>query len=162
MEISKRSGTKGGLPDFWSENEVRQLFGDHAFEKMREAGLEFSVQPVLCAEQVMEWGHWRERMGAKPPKVVPLSVDPVTETLTYKGKDFDFDRTLALVLKCLIDANGEIRSTSDIKKMFPDEPWEERLDVTIKRRLAKHPSGVGDLVESVSKRGYRFRIEACE
>nr|ADY58598.1 hypothetical protein Plabr_0977 [Rubinisphaera brasiliensis DSM 5305] len=67
-----------------------------------------------------------------------------------------------LVLKCLIDARGEVRSTGDIKREFPDEPWEERLDLTIKRKLIPHRSGVGGHVKPVFKRGYRLCFDSCE
>ncbi len=78
------------------------------------------------------------------------------EQVTFRDKTYSLDRPLAIILKSLVDANGEIRSTGDIKKAHPAEPWEERLDLTIQRKLMKHASGIGGLIESVAKKGYRI------
>ena len=157
LEFSRRFGVKGGLHDFWSEKELVELFGHEKFEAMREAGLNFTTQPVLSADEVSSWMKWLADQSQKPRKSPNIIVDVEKEEVTYHGKTYPLDRTLALILKCLLDAHGEIRSTTDIVKAFPDEPWEERLDLTIRRRLLKHPSGIGELIESVPKKGYRIR-----
>ena len=59
-------------------------------------------------------------------------------------------------------AKGEIRSTGDMRRAYPNEPWEKRLDQTIKRKLLKHCSGVGDVIESVDKKGYRLKLSRRE
>lgn len=161
LEFGKDFGKKGGIPDFVSETEVRQMYGDDGFQLLKNAGLKSSMQPVFSGLEVMGFGRSLNN-DAVPLKRLPTSVDVEAETVTFNDTTYDCDRSIALVLKCLIDARGEIRSTGDIKRAFPDEPWEERLDLTIKRKLLEHQSGVGQFVESVSKRGYRFRIEACE
>lgn len=161
LELIKEFGHKGGIQDFVSENEIRQLFGDDGFERLRKAGLKSSMQPVFRFEQVLEFQGLVAQNGTTP-KPLPITVNPDEETLTYKGRTFECERSVALVLKCLIDAGGEIRSTSDIRNTFSTEPLEDRLDLTIKRKLIPHHSGVGDLVESVQTRGFRFRVEDCE
>ena len=161
LKFCKEFGLKGGIQEFVSENEIRQLFGDEGFEQLRNAGLESSMQPVFRFEQVLALQGELSQKGTTI-KPLPIIVNADEETLTYKGKTFACERTIALVLKCLIDAGGEIRSTSDIRNTFPTEPLEDRLDLTIKRKLIPHHSGVGDLVESVKTRGFRFRVEDCE
>lgn len=151
-----------GLHHFWSQNELQWLFGDQAFEKLLCAGMKLSLQPVLSVDEVLSWNRWLQDRKHVARRIPCIDVDPESETLTHAGKLYHCDRPIALILKCLIDADGEIRSTSDIKNTFPEEPWEERLDLTIKRKLKTHSSGVGELIESVSKRGYRLRTEMCE
>ena len=161
LEFNKTSGCKGGIQDFASETELRQLFGDDGFERLIKAGLKSSMQPVFRFEQVLALQGEVSQYGTTI-KPLPITVNPDEETLFYKSKTFECERTIALVLKCLIDAGGEIRSTSDIKNSFPTELFENRLDITIKRKLISHHSGVGDLVESVKTRGFRFRVEDFE
>jgi len=161
LEFGQAVGSKGGIPDFVSESEIRQLYGDVGFDRLMNAGLKSSMQPVFSGLEVMGFGRELSN-SATPARPIPVSVDVEAETITFNGTTYDCDRSITLVLKCLIDARGEIRSTGDIKRAFPDEPWEERLDLTINRKLMEHRSGVGSLVESVKTRGYRLRIEASE
>lgn len=161
LEFINEFGCKGGVQEFVSETELRQLFGDDGFERLRKAGLKSSMQPVFRFEQVLEFQGLVAQNGTTP-KPLQIIVNADEETLTYKGKTFACERSIALVLKCLIDAGGEIRSTSDIRNTFPTELFENRLDITIKRKLISHHSGVGDLVESVKTRGFRFRVEDFE
>ncbi len=161
LEFGKEFGQKGGIQDFVSESEVRQMYGDDGFERLKDAGLKASMQPVYSGLEVMGFGRSLNN-DAPPARPIPLSVDVKSETVIFNGTTYNCDRSIALVLKCLIDARGEIRSTGDIKRASPDEPWEERLDLTIQRKLIPHHSGVGSLIEPVSKRGYRLRIEAFE
>lgn len=149
-----------GFHSLWSQGELRWLFGDQALEQMINAGLTLSPHPALCVNEVAAWKNWLSKQDNRTPIQVPITVEIDRETLTSNGRNFHCERTLALVLKCLVDAHGEIRSTNDIRNTFPDEPFEERLDLTIKRKLIPHVSGVGQLVESVSKRGYRLRHKA--
>ena len=158
LEFVKAHGRKGGLPDFWSENELIAFFGESNVKQMQNTGLKMSLNPTISMEEVMAWSEWLQKQDA-PPKRLPVSVHIEDEALTYKGKTFSCDRTLCIILQCLIDAGGEIRSTTDIQRAYPDEPWEDRLQQTIKRKLFTHPSGVGELVQSVQKRGYRLRVE---
>lgn len=149
-----------GLHTLWSQGVLRLLFGDQALEQIINAGMTLSPHPALCVNEVAAWKNWLSKQDSRSPIPVPITVEIDRETLTYKGCNYHCERTLALVLRCLIDARGEIRSINDIRNMFPDEPFEERLDLTIKRKLIPHVSGVGQLVESVSKRGYRLRHKA--
>lgn len=158
LKFNRKVGKKGGIPDYMSESEIRQLYGDDGYKQIRKAGLKPIAQPVFSGHDVTSFGRSLKNRDADFKKAIPITVDVDRETLTYKGRTFKCERTLALILKCLIDAGGEIRSTTDIRNAFPGEPFEERLDQTIKRKLIPHESEVGKLVESVSKRGYRLRI----
>lgn len=160
LEFVVPFGLKGGLPDHWSLNELKELVGDKHFARLKEAG--FVVNGPVSKETIIAWNQWLLDTYNTPQKYVPVSVDVEGECVTFRGKTFHCDRPLLLILKCLVDARGEIRSTGDIRTAFPDEPWEERLDLTIKRRLQTHPSGVGRLIESVDKRGYRLRLPIRE
>ena len=159
LEFGRYTGQKGGLHDFWSESEIRQLCGDDDFERLTAAGLTPTMQPVFCFADVSKGMRVLADSTSDVAEVVPLSVDPAKEQMTFRGKVYDCDRTVAFILLCLLEAKGEIRSTGDIKRKFADEPLEPRLDLVVNRRLRKHPSGVGDFVESVDKRGYRLAVE---
>ena len=93
------------------------------------------------------------------PDKFPLSVDIEKETITFNGVVYQLDLQLAAVVQFLIDANGEIRSQSDMKKSMPDYCLDARLDLTIKRNLKTHPSGIGEFIES-SRKGFRLKVEA--
>ena len=109
LEFSKTSGQKGGLPDFVTENEIRQWYGDDGFKRLTDAGLKPSSQTVFSGFDVAAYGQTlATNEQCSPP--IPLSVDIQGETITFKGKSHDCERTVALVLKCLLDARGEIRS----------------------------------------------------
>jgi DNA-binding response OmpR family regulator len=134
-----------------------ELFGQERLAAMQQAGLKLARQPVLTRDEVMVWSNWKTGKTHRPTTSANVVVDVENEEVVIRGKTYQLDRTLALIAKCLIDANGEIRSTTDIKNTFPDEAWEDRLDLTINRKLMRHPSGIGDLIESVGKKGYRLR-----
>lgn len=87
LEFCKEFGFKGGIQEFVSENEIRQLFGDEGFEQLRNAGLESLMQPVFRFEQVMalQGKLSQNRTTIKPP---PITVNPDEETLRYKGRTF--------------------------------------------------------------------------
>ena len=161
LEFVKVHGRKGGLPDFLSENELVALFGESNFRLMQKAGLRLSPNPTISMEEVREWSEWVQDKNT-PLKRFPLSVCVEEETITYKGKTYYCDRSFALVLQCLLNAGGEVRSTVDIRRSFPSEPFEERLDRFIKRQLERHPSQIGDVIESIRTKGYRLAIERLE
>ncbi len=156
LEFVRTLGQKGGLQEYWSEDEVIELFGEETFEAMRGAGLAFTPQPVLDAEGVAAWTRWLANNDYHPQQTIPVVVNEDTETIIVRGKAFHLERQLGLIVKCLIQARGEIRSTAEIKKTFPGEPWDDRLDLTIQRKLIRHVSGIGKFVETVSKKGYRI------
>ena len=54
------------------------------------------------------------------------------------------------------------KSAADIKRAFPREPFEERLDRFIKRQLDRHPSRIGDMIECIKTKGYRIVTERLE
>ena len=98
------------------------------------------------------------------PKVVPeaaqshVVVDIEGEAITFRGKTFDIDQQMATVVQCLLDANGERRSQSDMRRIFPHYVVDERLDTTIRRKLKRHRSGIGEYINS-DTRGFWLEIE---
>lgn len=157
LEFSVLWGHKGGLPDFLSERELIELFGQEEVAAMRQAGLTFTPHLVIPSAAVASWAKWLADKTQTRSQTPTIVVDIEKEQVTLRGKTYHLDREVAIVAKCLIDAKGEIRSTADIRNAFPKEPLAERLDLAINRKLLKHPSGIGDLFESVSKRGYRLK-----
>ena len=98
-----------------------------------------------------------------PQQVVPVVqshvvVDIMDEAITLRGKTFDIDQQMAAVVQCLLDANGERRSQSDMRRTFPHYIVDERLDTTIRRKLKRHKSGIGEYINS-DTRGFWIDIE---
>ena len=162
LEFVKVVGQKGGLPDFWSENEVVALFGAATVKRMQKAGLVFAPNSTISVEEVRAWVDWLVVQGSRPPAPLPFTVSIEKEELIYRGKVYQCDHILALILTCLLDANGEIRSTADMKRRYPRALGDERLDRVIKRQIGNHPSGIGEMVESVKTKGYRIVVETRE
>jgi hypothetical protein len=158
LEFVVRAGEKGGLHDLWSEKELIEFLGRKQIDAMRKAGLAFTLQPALTRDEVISWMKWSADKSHDPANTINIGVDVENEQMTFRGKTYPLIRQLALALKCIVDAEGEIRSTGDMRRAYPNEPWEKRLDQTIKRKLLKHCSGVGDVIESVDKKGYRLKL----
>ena len=153
LEFTRTFGQKGGLHDFWSEEELREFFGDKEVQQMVEAGMKPTARPVMSAGEVVSWGKWLRDRQHDPAHTLHVRVDIENESITIRGKTFDIDQQMAAVVKCLLDAKGELRSTKDMKNDYPGYIVDERLDMTITRKLRPHRSGIGDYIKS-DRRGY--------
>lgn len=153
LEFVQEFGRKGGLHDFWSERELVDFFGADEVQKMREAGMKTTSQPVLAAEEVVRWGQWLRDQDQDPSRIAPVNVDIENESLTFRGREYEIDQQMAAVMQCLINARGHRCSAREMKKKFPQFIMDERLDLTIKRKLKTHPSGIGDHIQS-DRKGY--------
>lgn len=153
LEFVQEVGRKGGLHDFWSERELVEFFGTDEVQQMREAGMKTTPQPVLAAEDVVRWGQWLRDQDQDPSRIAPVRVDIENESLTFRGRDFEIDQQMAAVVKCLLDARGHRCSTSEMEERFPQFIMDDRLDLTINRKLRRHPSGIGEHIKS-DRKGY--------
>lgn len=161
LEFSLLFGRKGGSTDYWSESEMIHHFGEDTLRKMTQAGLEPELQAVFTDHQIRSWTKWLGEQNDDPNDFLDIQIDIEKETIVVEGKSFQIDQQCAAVVKCLLEANGERRSTTDMKQAYPKYIFDERLDLTIKRKLINHASGVGDLITS-DKKGYRLLKKACE
>jgi hypothetical protein len=161
LEFMQAFGQKGGLHDYWSEKELIGFFGSAAVRKMQKAGMELTPQPVLAAEEVVRWGQWLRGREHAPSSTIPVRVDIENEWIEFQGKTFELDRQMAAVVQCLIEAQGHRCSTSEMKDSYPQCIMDERLDLTIKRRLKPHHSGIGDYIQS-DRHGYRLVLSGGE
>ena len=116
LEFTKTWGQKGGRHDYWSEEELCEFFGEEEVQQMKQAGMKLTARPVLSADEVISWGKWLRDQQYDPSHTLHVRVDIENETITVRGKTFDIDQQMAAVVKCLLDANGERRSTQDMKK----------------------------------------------
>ena len=163
LEFIRMWGFKGGHQDHWSEEELRDFFGDEEVEQMKEAGMTLTPKPVLSADEVISWGRWLRDRQHDPSNTLQVRVDIGNETITVGGKTFEIDQQMAAVVQCLLDAKGERRSTSEMKREYPEYILDERLDSTIRRNLLKHKSGIGEYIVTGDKRGYRLDLSGlCE
>ena len=124
---------------------------------MQDAGMKFTHQPVLSAEDVVRWNQWLRDRDRDASRIAPVRVDIENESLTFRGKEFEIDRQMAAVMQCLINARGHRCSTSEMKERFPQFIMDERLDLTIKRKLKEHPSGIGKYIDS-NRKGFQLVV----
>lgn len=156
VEFVQENGRKGGLHDYWSEDELSELFGEKEFQQMKDTGMELTMKPVLSVDEVLSWNKWLRDRQHDPLYMPHVRVDIKKETITVQGKVFDIDQQMAAVVQCLLDAKGERRSQQDMKTAFPEYLLDDRLDTTIRRKLLNHKSGIGQFIKS-DTRGYRIQ-----
>jgi DNA-binding winged helix-turn-helix (wHTH) protein len=162
LEFTKDWGSKGGVQDYWSEEEIRDFFGDEELQRMKEAGMKLTARPVLSTDEVMSWAKWLRDRQHDPSHTLPVRVDIENESITVRGKTFDIDQQMAAVVKCLLDAKGELRSTKDMKNEYPRYIVDQRLDTTIRRKLIGHKSGIGKFIITGDRRGYRLSLSKLQ
>lgn len=161
LEFIQENGRKGGLQDFWSEAEILRLFGPESLELMKQKGFKLKPQLVATADDVIAWQQWFMDRSTDPTKAIPVQVDLESETITVSGVQFEIDKQMAAVVQCLLDAKGEPRSTTQMKLAYPNDIFDDRLDMTISRNLKTHKSGVGQFIKS-DKKGFRLVWQECE
>ncbi len=162
LEFIKALGQKGGHHDYWSEEELKNFFGEEEVQQMMKAGMKLIARPVLSADEVISWGKWLRNRHHDPSHTLHVRVDIENATITVRGKTFDIDQQMAAVVKCLLDANGERRSTQDIKSEHPRYIVDKRLDSTIRRKLLTHHSGIGEYIVTGDRRGYRMHLSCMD
>ena len=158
LEFVKIHGRKGGGKDFWSEDELKEFFSAEEMQQMMEAGMKLTSQPVLLGDEVVSWRKWLRDRNHDPTNTVHVHVDIKNGSITIHGKTYEIDQQMAAVVKCLLDAGGELRSTKDMKKECPQYILDERLDTTIRRKLINHKSGIGKFIITGDTRGYRLKL----
>jgi len=85
LQFIKLDGHKGGIQEYWSENEIAELFGDDAIDEMRDMGFEPSSVPVYTSQQVASWQAARCDKP-EPSKHGPV-IDPGQFTISYQGQE---------------------------------------------------------------------------
>jgi len=156
LEFVKPFGQKDGLPDFWSQSELFEFFGDKAMERMIEAGLDLESTDVLKKEDVILWNNWLQDPENGRSEIL-IQVDIENEEIRIHGEKYPIDRQMAAVVQCLINANGERRTTTDMAKEYPQYIFDKPLYLTISRKLEDHESGIYRFIER-NTHGYRLII----
>ena len=146
VEFVRTLGQKGGLPDYSSERELKQLFTAEELEQMREAGMKMQTRKVLPGHEVSQWQRWLADHKHLPTTTTHVVVDIEGESITVDGKQFHMKTNLAAITQCLLEADGEARTQKEMKVRFPRYIEEERVDNTINRNLKTHPSGIGKYI----------------
>jgi hypothetical protein len=100
VEFVRTFGLKGGLHDFWSEEEVRELFGDDAIETLRCKGCEPVPKLVFTRQQIADLPHISVEESSDATDTTRIfSVDFSSMTLTYGDQGpFEIDGTLKFKL----------------------------------------------------------------
>ncbi len=93
-----------------------------------------------------------DNLIGSPPSLSGI-VDLPNNSMVIKGKTYDLGkRTYALILDVLAAAHGNVRSSSDVKKAYP-ELKKERIDRRIKEINNKKPP-FSNMIETVPNKGY--------
>jgi len=158
VEFVKTFGQKAGLPDFWSERELKQLFTADELSRMREAGMEMKSRKILPGHKVSQWKRWLADHNHLPTETVHVVVDIEGESITVDGQQSHMKKNLAAITQCLLEADGEPRSQKEIRDRFPQYIEKERIDNTINRTLKPHPSGIGKYISSGGK-GFMLKLQ---
>jgi hypothetical protein len=154
LEFVKPFGRKGGLPDFWSENELLEFFGNEAMERMIEAGLDLKSNSVIPKSEVIAWNDWLQN-SEEPRLEIPARVDIKKEIIQMNGVNYRVDQEMAAIVKCILDAKGAWITTTEMQKKYPEYIVNNRVDDVIRRKIFTHKSGIGDYIESCWK-GYHL------
>lgn len=150
---------KEAFQDLWSENELRERWGDATVNELLSAGMQFTPRPCLTAAEAKEWASRLARNNNVSPHAIFIDADIQEELLIVDGKAFDVDQQCAAIVKCLLEADGERRSQRDMKDEYPQYIINERIDNLIRRKLKTHKSGIGRYIQS-DKRGFRLVLTA--
>ncbi|KAA0131606.1 hypothetical protein FYZ48_26070 [Gimesia chilikensis] len=161
VEFLREVGVKGGLHDFWSEAELLRFFGPESLGLMKQHGFQLSPHLAATADEVIAWQQWLMDRSTDPTMAIDVQVDVASGTITVSGVQYEIDQQLAAVVQCLLDAKGEPRSTTQMKLAYPSYVFDERLDMTIKRKLKIHKSGIGQFIKS-DRKGYRLEWQMSE
>jgi hypothetical protein len=113
-----------------------------------EAGMKLTQRPSLSSDEFMHWNRWLQDQSNAPTPSIPVRVDVDRELVVVHGKSFEIEMQLAAIVQCLLDAQGERRSCADMKRLYPTQIVDDRLDITISRKLKNHKSGVGHFIAS--------------
>ncbi|MFI4848404.1 MAG: hypothetical protein ACIAZJ_04865 [Gimesia chilikensis] len=154
LEFVKPFGHKGGLPDFWSEIELFEFFGNKAMERMVEAGLDLESNSVIPKSEVISWNDWLQNLE-EPRLEIPARVDIKKEIIQMNGENYHIDQEMAAIVKSILDAKGAWITTAEMQKKYPEYIVNDRVDNVIRRKLYTHKSGIGDYIEG-SWRGYHL------
>lgn len=161
VEFVQENGRKGGIQDFWSEAELLRFFGPESLGLMKQHGFQLSPHLAATADEVIAWQQWLMDRSTDPTMTIAVQVDVASGTITVSGVQYEIDQQLAAVVQCLLDAKGEPRSTTQMKLAYPNYVFDERLDMTIKRKLKIHISGIGQFIKS-DRKGYRLEWQMSE
>lgn len=155
VEFVRLDGHKGGHHDYWSEDELVDFFGSENVQKMRENGMALTSRAALTSEEVVSWNKWLQDTNHDPADTLNVRVSVEDELIVMNGKEYQIDMELAAIAKCIVDAKGEIRSQTYMKREY-EGLLVGKLDRHIKERLKSHPSGIGKCIKGEKGKGYRL------
>lgn len=155
LELVRQSGSKG-LQNIFDRGELQRIWGEEGIARLIEAGHLDHDYGQLTISEFISLNRWLNDPANQPMQFIDLEVFIEEERLRFGDKTWPIEQEAAAILKCLFDAGGQIRSTSDIRSQCRKWIFSERLDDVINRKLKNHPSGIGKLI--VPKKGKGFRL----
>lgn len=145
VEFINSDGHKGGIQDFWSENEIAEFYGAAAIDEMRDMGFEPSHLPVYTSEQVASWQAARCGNPEQPSKH-GLVVDPRQFTISYQGQEpafFGNTILFRLIARLARRANNFVSFNRLKVEVWHDEHTEDGTVSRTARRLREKINELG-------------------
>jgi len=135
---------KGGLHEFWSEEEIVELFGADALDEFREMRIEPVKEPVFTLQQIAAWQSSRRSSATSDEPSTKLIVDFSTMTLRYGEQGpFEIDGTQKYrLLHRLNHRSGFYVAFDDLKR----DVWEleDTEDETVSREIRRLRQALDD------------------
>jgi len=158
VEFIRCDGQKGGVHEFWAENEITSLFGEGAVEEMTNVGIKPRCQLVYTADQISNWQ--ATRIGSKVPKH-GLVVDPETFTVSYQGQEGFIEESLLFrLLARLAKRPGHFISFNILKaEVWRDGEAEDSTVARTLRRLRQKLRSFGITGIAVEVQGHHARLQ---
>lgn len=136
---------KGGLHEFWSEEEIVELFGTDALDEFREMRIEPVKEPVYTLQQIAAWQSSRRSSATSDEPSTKLIVDFSTMTLRYGDQGpFEIDSTLKYrIFARLARRPGFYVAFDNLKR----DVWEDEYteDETVSREIRRLRQALDDL-----------------
>lgn len=143
LEFIIVKGQKGGIQEYWSKNNVAELFGDDAIEEMTDMGIEPSRVPVYTSGQVVSW----QAARSDKPHLSKhgLVVAPGQFSISYQGgKPAYFGNTILFRLIARLAKRPNFFVSINILKV---EVWQDEYtaDGTVSRTARRLQEKLNEL-----------------
>ena len=102
LEFVRAFGQKGAMQDYWSEAELVEHLGADDLERMRRAGLELTLCPVLSSHELFKWEKWLRDDSVHPRDMIHVAVRIEQEWISVEGEKFPMKQNECAIMQDLL------------------------------------------------------------